>query len=124
MNFIRQAFRRSDSKPDQSDAAPSAGEPAAFIFDSDLLSDVGCVRTNNEDSGRILRTAGGHGTGAQLVVVADGMGGYNAGEVASGMAVKTIEESYPEIRKKSRQSAQAIPGDGECTNPQAGDAES
>jgi PPM family protein phosphatase len=38
------------------------------------LSDVGCVRTNNEDSGF---------AGPYLVMVADGVGGAAAGEVAS-----------------------------------------
>jgi serine/threonine protein phosphatase PrpC len=47
------------------------------------LSDPGMVRDNNEDSVASLPEAG-------LVVLADGMGGYNAGEVASAMATSTI----------------------------------
>ena len=48
-------------------------------------SDKGMVRPNNEDSiGTDLETG--------LVVVADGMGGYKAGEVASGIAVQTLNE--------------------------------
>ncbi len=45
------------------------------------VSDVGRVREHNEDT---------IGTDADigLVVLADGMGGYNAGEVASGIAVQ------------------------------------
>src|SRR5271168_3444730 len=46
-------------------------------------SDVGRVRDHNEDT--IAYDAG-----IGLMVLADGMGGYNAGEVASGIAVKTI----------------------------------
>lgn len=46
-------------------------------------TDVGCVRKNNEDS---LAFDAGLG----LVVVADGMGGHNSGEVASGLACETI----------------------------------
>ncbi|MBI5244669.1 MAG: Stp1/IreP family PP2C-type Ser/Thr phosphatase [Elusimicrobia bacterium] len=44
---------------------------------------VGCVRRNNEDSFLIDEDLG-------LLVVADGMGGHRAGEVASGLAVKSI----------------------------------
>jgi len=47
------------------------------------LSDTGKVREHNEDA-----TAADGDIG--LFVLADGMGGYNAGEVASGIAVKTI----------------------------------
>ncbi len=47
------------------------------------LTDTGRVRDHNEDSIGAIHEIG-------LWVVADGMGGYNAGEVASGIAVKTI----------------------------------
>src|SRR5258705_13140985 len=47
------------------------------------LSDVGRVREHNEDTIGVDTDIG-------LLVLADGMGGYNAGEVASGLAVKTI----------------------------------
>jgi len=99
MNFFQRVFHRADKAPSQREPAPTPGVPPAFVVDSDLLSDVGCVRTNNEDSGRILRAPGNDGESAQLLVVADGLGGYNAGDVASALAVKTIEESYPEIIK-------------------------
>jgi protein phosphatase len=46
------------------------------------ISDAGRVREHNED-------ALGHDIDSGLLVLADGMGGYNAGEVASGIAVKT-----------------------------------
>lgn len=47
------------------------------------LSDTGKVREHNEDSIAFDADIG-------LLVLADGMGGYNAGEVASGIAVKTV----------------------------------
>jgi serine/threonine protein phosphatase PrpC len=47
------------------------------------LSDTGKVREHNEDTIGCDEDIG-------LFVLADGMGGYNAGEVASGIAVKTI----------------------------------
>ena len=46
------------------------------------LTDVGRVREHNEDTIGVDADIG-------LFVLADGMGGYNAGEVASGIAVKT-----------------------------------
>ena len=46
-------------------------------------SDVGIVRRDNEDSGYAGRT---------LLVVADGMGGHAAGELASSTAVATLAE--------------------------------
>ena len=47
------------------------------------VTDTGRVRDHNEDAIGAIHDIG-------LWVVADGMGGYNAGEVASGIAVKTI----------------------------------
>jgi PPM family protein phosphatase len=47
------------------------------------LTDTGKVREHNEDTIAVDADIG-------LLVLADGMGGYNAGEVASGIAVKTI----------------------------------
>lgn len=48
------------------------------------LTDAGSVRTNNEDS---LAMDVDHG----VAVLADGMGGYNAGEIASSMATEFIK---------------------------------
>lgn len=74
--------------------------PAAFRIDANLLSDVGCARTNNEDSGRIVRDSRSGQSSRMLVVVADGMGGHNAGEVASATAVSVIEGAYDEMRRE------------------------
>jgi protein phosphatase len=46
-------------------------------------TDPGRIRANNEDAVTVDETA-------QFAVLADGMGGYNAGEVASGMATALI----------------------------------
>lgn len=74
-------------------------EPVAI-----LLSDTGCHRAVNQDSGRIVHATNGNAKArGLLVVVADGMGGHNAGEVASQTAVKTVEEVY--------QRAQGSPGE-------------
>lgn len=53
------------------------------------LTDTGRVREHNED-------AIGSNPDLGLMVLADGMGGYNAGEVASGIAVQTITELVAE----------------------------
>ena len=49
------------------------------------MSDTGRVREHNED-------AIGSDPEIGLMVLADGMGGYNAGEVASGIAVQIVSE--------------------------------
>ncbi len=55
------------------------------------LSHPGMVRSHNEDATFVDGAAG-------LAVLADGMGGYNAGEVASGIAVETITKNMlPEL---------------------------
>jgi protein phosphatase len=61
-------------------------------LDVTSLSHPGMVRTHNEDSVFVDADAG-------LAVLADGMGGYNAGEVASGIAVNVISNGLlPELR--------------------------
>lgn len=56
------------------------------------LSHPGMVRAHNEDAVFVDGEAG-------LVVLADGMGGYSAGEVASGIAVTVVSSGLmPELR--------------------------
>jgi protein phosphatase len=54
-------------------------------------TDVGVVRSGNEDS-FLLNCAGG------LFIVADGMGGHAAGEVASEMAVQIVSSDLGSLR--------------------------
>jgi HD-GYP domain-containing protein (c-di-GMP phosphodiesterase class II)/serine/threonine protein phosphatase PrpC len=56
------------------------------------LSDVGCRRDNNEDSFGIFDDE--DPSRGCLLIVADGMGGHAAGEVASAVAVETVEKCY------------------------------
>ena len=51
-------------------------------------TDIGLVRKVNEDSFLCEKLEGTEGT--YLYIVADGMGGHNAGEVASSMAVQEV----------------------------------
>jgi protein phosphatase len=48
-------------------------------------TDPGCVRKNNEDNFAVEPELG-------LLIVADGMGGHNSGEVASDLAATTIQD--------------------------------
>jgi PPM family protein phosphatase len=48
-------------------------------------TDAGLVRSHNEDSIEVSLVHG-------LAILADGMGGYNAGEVASGIATAVVKE--------------------------------
>ena len=63
------------------------GQPMSSPLDYEFCArtDVGRVRSNNEDALTVCADV-------RLIVVADGMGGYNAGEVASAMAVQVIEQ--------------------------------
>lgn len=63
-----------------------------------VLSDVGCVRDLNEDRGRIVqpRDDGEQARRGVLAIVADGMGGHSAGEVASELAVDAVHRAYYE----------------------------
>ena len=62
------------------------------------MTDTGRVREHNED-------ALGADMDVGLLVLADGMGGYNAGEVASGLAVKTIADLVREgVGRENRSS--------------------
>jgi PPM family protein phosphatase len=113
-NFLRRLFNRSSKDT----AVPLAGvrptlepqplrppgvagssvgaEMLEMRVDIGTLSDVGCVREVNEDSIRVIRPTDPNELAKRgiLVVVADGMGGHNAGEIASRLAVEAVVERY------------------------------
>lgn len=55
--------------------------PMPLSFRAAVTTDVGTVRTNNEDAAL---------TSPHLIAIADGMGGHAAGEVASGIAIDQL----------------------------------
>lgn len=73
------------------------------------ITDVGIERTNNEDAVLVCLDLGKHNWGetegkdylalgkyGAMLVVADGMGGANAGEIASSIAIDTIKTFFSE----------------------------
>jgi serine/threonine protein phosphatase PrpC len=70
--------------PDAPAGAASSAEPS-WTFTA--LTDPGRVRANNEDAVFFDTSRG-------LAILADGMGGYNGGEVASGMAIALLRASF------------------------------
>lgn len=64
-------------------------ESFGFPLSVAIVTDVGRVRTNNEDAfGKAWLS-----DGSLFIHVADGMGGHEAGEVASSLAVRVVEDA-------------------------------
>lgn len=92
--------------------------PGKFDVVASMLSDVGCVRELNEDSGTYIQPDDPEVLSSKglLILVADGMGGHSAGEVASRMAVEVITRTYYEdggdpqsaLKKAFREANRAI----------------
>lgn len=68
----------------ETDSTYDAGTTTQLMWGA--RSDVGCVRSHNEDSYLVQ---------SPLFCVCDGMGGHAAGEVASSIAVETIAKTAP-----------------------------
>lgn len=86
--------RPAQRKPVVPPATPGQAAPPAqrLHFDVAVLTDVGIVRSHNEDMVLYVppQENGADGNRGTLALVADGMGGHAAGEVASGIAAETI----------------------------------
>ena len=57
------------------------------------ITDKGLVRSHNEDAVTVVENL----TGEHILIVADGMGGHRAGEVASSIAVSHLSERFKTI---------------------------
>ena len=79
-----QPTAESEAKLATDQPAPAPGGVRLAVS---ALSDVGCMRSNNEDFF-------GYDTSLGIYVVCDGMGGMAAGEVASSRAVAAILKSF------------------------------
>lgn len=59
-------------------------------MEAHFLTDIGQVRSHNEDSGGIFYNSAEQ----MLAIVADGMGGHQAGDIASQMATQVIQKKW------------------------------
>lgn len=59
-----------------------------------FMTDQGKVRQHNEDSGGVILNLEGH----RLAIVADGMGGHRAGDVASEMTLEELSKQWQQAR--------------------------
>lgn len=75
------------SSPPSTPESPEDGLFPPLHISVSALSDVGCVRTNNEDSF-------GYDEESGIYVVCDGMGGMASGEVASSLAATAIVKIF------------------------------
>lgn len=93
--FIKKIFGINDPN-----GGPKISDESLLTEESDIraivVTDLGNVRTNNEDMGYFVRPNDPNARRSKgfLGIVADGMGGHAAGEVASKMAVETIRKVY------------------------------
>lgn len=75
-------------------AAFAPGSPQAFVVAGSMATDAGLVRGANEDAVAYVVQSPQDPERDFLALVADGMGGHAAGEVASAIAAETVRRAY------------------------------
>ncbi|MBI5609317.1 MAG: Stp1/IreP family PP2C-type Ser/Thr phosphatase [Deltaproteobacteria bacterium] len=92
----RKATSKATTPAASADGASTGAEPAAptkraaprsYALETCATTDVGLVREGNEDAFLVSEEE-------QLYVVADGMGGHSAGEVASAFTIEALRAFY------------------------------
>jgi serine/threonine protein phosphatase PrpC len=76
----------------ESPAANPAAPPSRLTIRAILRTDVGKVRSENQDYGTM--TVPSEKAPGQLMIVADGMGGHRGGATASRLAAETVKEQF------------------------------
>jgi len=119
MSLLRRIFAQAKESIDMpvAETTKSANQPASRHLRVGHVSDVGLVRPHNEDvllviesvfeGDKVLETVG-------LFIVADGMGGHQAGEVASALAARTVasrlmQDVYISYLQNSAHQADQLP---------------
>lgn len=93
----------------QSDAKPTASPPRQsgdVRFEAVGVTDIGRQRKHNEDH-VLLRPE------LDLFVVADGMGGHNAGDIASRLATASLRNFYEAVSSGAEPDKQFVEGYGD-----------
>src|SRR5512139_506242 len=91
---------QSDAKPPPASPAQGAGD---LRFEAVGVTDIGRQRKHNEDH-VLLRPE------LDLFVVADGMGGHNAGDIASRLATASLRNFYEAVSAGAEPDKQFIDG--------------
>jgi len=93
MGWINNLFGK---KKQKEAAVPETSLADNGIIEAVVVTDLGNIRTNNEDMGLFFKVADENiiREKGYMLIVADGMGGHQAGEVASRMATEIVSREY------------------------------